>query len=119
MWDPVGLDPTTKALDAGAAPDRCRRSRAFRSFKAEYYLGRMKVKTSITLSEDVLAELDRLAGPGSRSSIIEGILRAFLRRKAHDEAHARDRELLDEYAEVFNAEAIDVLDYQAALEPDV
>ena len=40
----------------------------------------MKEKTSITLSRDLLAGIDRLAGSkGSRSAFIERILRRYLR----------------------------------------
>ena len=80
----------------------------------------MKVKTSITLSEDVLAELDDFAGAGSRSAVIERIIRGFLRRRALASEQARDRALLDEHADALNAEALDVLDYQGSWfdEPD-
>ena len=74
----------------------------------------MKVKTSITLSEEVLRNLDDLEGSESRSALIERILRAFLRRRALALEEARDLELLDREANVFNAEALDVLAYQAA-----
>ena len=73
----------------------------------------MKVKTSITLSEDVLEQLDGVAGSESRSALIERILRTFLHRRALDEVEARDRALLDRNADVFNSEALDVLEYQS------
>ena len=79
-----------------------------------YYDSSMKVKTSITLSEDVLAELDRIAGPGSRSALIERVLRGWVRRRELDEEQARDRRLLDDCAAELNAEATDVLEYQAS-----
>ena len=85
-----------------------------RTGRRRSYYGSMKVKTSITLSEDVLEQLDGLAGSESRSALIERILRAFLRRRALDDVQARDRALLDRDADVFNAEALDVLEYQAA-----
>ena len=79
----------------------------------------MKVKTSITLSEDLLEELDRVAGPESRSSLIERIVRSHLVRLAREQRDARDRRLLDEHAEALNREALDVLKYQASgLDPD-
>ncbi len=74
----------------------------------------MKVKTSITLSEDLLDELDRLAGAGSRSALIERIVSAFLHRRRVEESDARDRMLIDEHADALNAEALDVLEYQSA-----
>ena len=72
----------------------------------------MKVKISITLSEDLLDEVDRAAGSESRSTFIEGVLRGFLRRRALDQEQDRDREILDRVAEALNEEALDVLRYQ-------
>jgi metal-responsive CopG/Arc/MetJ family transcriptional regulator len=73
----------------------------------------MKEKTSITLSSDVLAKVDRLAGSKrSRSAIIEQILRHFFRERARRKINARDLELLNAAADRLNAEAQDVLQYQ-------
>ena len=77
-----------------------------------YYYGSMKVKTSITLSEELLNEVDRAAGSESRSTFIEGVLRGFLRRRALNQEQDRDREILDRVAEALNEEAFDVLRYQ-------
>ncbi|MBZ5665181.1 MAG: ribbon-helix-helix domain-containing protein [Acidobacteriia bacterium] len=74
----------------------------------------MKEKTSITLSSDVLAGVDRLAGGKlSRSAMIEGVLRQYLREHAKARIQARDLELLNQAADRLNAEAIDVLEFQA------
>lgn len=74
----------------------------------------MKEKTSITLSQEVLAGIDRLAGSKhSRSAFIERILRRFLRERARAEAHARDLELINRHADRLNREAEEVLEYQA------
>jgi len=74
----------------------------------------MKEKISITLSREVLAGIDRLAGSKhSRSAFIERILRRFLRDKARAEANARDLERINRAAERLNQEAADVLQYQA------
>ncbi len=72
----------------------------------------MKVKTSITLSEDLLDEVDRAAGSESRSTFIEGVLRGFLRRRALNREQDQDRGILDCVAEALNEEAFDVLQYQ-------
>jgi len=72
----------------------------------------MKIKISITLSEDLLDEVDRAAGAESRSAFIEAVLRGFLRRRALGQEQARDREILDRVAEALNEEAMDVLRYQ-------
>jgi metal-responsive CopG/Arc/MetJ family transcriptional regulator len=74
----------------------------------------MKEKTSITLSQEVLAGIDRLAGSKhSRSAFIERVLRRFLRERARAEAQARDLERINRGAGRLNQEAIDVLEYQA------
>jgi metal-responsive CopG/Arc/MetJ family transcriptional regulator len=75
----------------------------------------MKEKTSITLSKDVLAGVDRLAGSRhSRSAFIERVLRKYLRERARNAAHARDLARINAAAESLNAEATDVLTYQTA-----
>lgn len=74
----------------------------------------MKAKTSITLSEDLLAAIDRLADGVPRSAFIERVLRAFVRRQERARADARDLALLNRHAEQLNAEAAAVLDYQAS-----
>ena len=75
----------------------------------------MKEKTSITLSADVLAGIDRLAGAkGSRSALIERVLRRFLRERARAAAQARDLKRLNQAAERLNWEAAEILEYQVA-----
>lgn len=77
-------------------------------------IGVMKEKTSITLSRDVLTKLRRHAGSGeSRSAYIERVLRQHFRRKERAEAQARDIERINAAADRLNAEAEDVLQYQA------
>lgn len=74
----------------------------------------MKRKTSITLSPAVLAEVDRLAGSNeSRSAFIERVLRRYFRWRARRAIDARDLERLNRGAGRLNAEAADVLEYQA------
>lgn len=77
----------------------------------------MKGKTSVTLSPEVLAGIDRLAGSKySRSAFIERVLRRYLTEHARAKINARDLELLNRAADKLNAEAEDVLDYQAPWE---
>jgi metal-responsive CopG/Arc/MetJ family transcriptional regulator len=74
----------------------------------------MKEKTSITLSSDVLAWVDRNAGSKtSRSAFIEGVLRAYFKEKAREALHKRDLELINKHADALNREMEDVLRYQA------
>lgn len=77
----------------------------------------MKEKTSITLSSDLLAELDRNAGSAkSRSAFIESVLREHFREKARQAIHQRDFELINANADALNLEAMDVLSYQAPID---
>ncbi len=74
----------------------------------------MKEKTSITLSKEVLAGIDRLAGSKqSRSAFIEAVLAQYLRRRARAQIEARDLELINKAANELNEEVEDVLRYQA------
>jgi metal-responsive CopG/Arc/MetJ family transcriptional regulator len=74
----------------------------------------MKVKTSLTLSEDLLAVLDRMAGPGaSRSAFIEKILRDFLAQREKAQRLARDVAAINKHAGKLNAEMSDALGFQA------
>ena len=77
----------------------------------------MKQKTSITLSKDVLLQLDRLAGSQySRSAMIERVLRKYFRDQRRSALHARDLQRINQAADQLNAEAADVLDYQAPID---
>jgi len=74
----------------------------------------MKEKISITLSSEVLARVDQLAGSKhSRSAFVERVIRAYLRRQARAAQDARDLELINRAADRLNAEAADILKYQA------
>jgi metal-responsive CopG/Arc/MetJ family transcriptional regulator len=75
----------------------------------------MKEKTSITLSKDVIAGVDRLAGSGqSRSAFIERVLRGYLREREKAALHARDLERINRAADRLNLEASEVLSYQTS-----
>jgi metal-responsive CopG/Arc/MetJ family transcriptional regulator len=83
------------------------------------YIGSMKKKTSITLSEDLLEQLDRTAGPGaSRSAYIERVLRRHFRRRARAAEQARDLEILNGSAQRLNADMASVLEFQAPWSDD-
>jgi metal-responsive CopG/Arc/MetJ family transcriptional regulator len=77
----------------------------------------MKEKTSITLSSDLLAKVDHLAGAKvSRSAFIERVLRNYFRERARRKANARDLERINAAADRLNSEAAEVLEYQVAEE---
>jgi len=76
----------------------------------------MRVKTSVTLPEDLLRSLDRAAGGKSnRSRMIEMAVRQLLEARAKADRDARDIEIINRHARRLNDEAADVLDYQAKL----
>lgn len=76
----------------------------------------MKLKTSITLSEDLVKMLDRIARKGeARSKVLERLLREALSARARQERDKRDRDLLNRHAEALNAEVEDALRFQADL----
>jgi metal-responsive CopG/Arc/MetJ family transcriptional regulator len=80
------------------------------------YIGSMKLKTSVTLSEDIVKSLGRAARRGeSRSGTIERLLREGLAARARQAADARDLALINRHAGKLNAEAEDVLGYQVDL----
>ncbi|HUB51684.1 MAG TPA: hypothetical protein VL986_06035 [Terracidiphilus sp.] len=77
----------------------------------------MKEKTSITLSSDILNEVDRNAGSkASRSAFIENVLREYFKAKVREAINARDAELINAHADYLNREMEDVLRYQAPIE---
>lgn len=76
----------------------------------------MKVKTSVTLSEELIRAIDALSSQyGTRSALIERAVRDFLATAAQRQREARDLEILNRRAETLNAEAADVLSYQVEL----
>ncbi len=73
----------------------------------------MKVKTSISLSQDLVRQIDRLAGQyGNRSAVIERAIRDFLIAQAKRKRDLQDLEILNSRADELNKEAHDVLSYQ-------
>lgn len=74
----------------------------------------MKLKTSVTLSEAILKTIRRAAQKGeSRSETIERLLRESVAARARRAADRRDLALINQHADQLNAEAEDVLTYQA------
>jgi len=77
----------------------------------------MKVKTSITLSKELLQAIDKRAKQlkKNRSDIIEAAVWAFIGQLIRDEQNARDLEIINRRADFLNQEAVDVLAYQIPL----
>ena len=77
----------------------------------------MKMKTSITLSQDVMKRVQRAARKAgeNRSETIERLLRESLAVRARHAADQRELKLINRHADQLNTEAEDVLDYQVEL----
>lgn len=76
----------------------------------------MKVKTSVTLSDDLLRAVDELAKSSSRSEVIERAVREYLAARARAARDARDLELMNTQADAYNVETADLLTYQSWIE---
>jgi metal-responsive CopG/Arc/MetJ family transcriptional regulator len=77
----------------------------------------MKAKTSLTLSDDLLRDLDRMAGSKvSRSSFIESILRDFVEQRARQRRLAQEVADINQHAEKLNAEMSDALSFQTGMD---
>jgi metal-responsive CopG/Arc/MetJ family transcriptional regulator len=70
----------------------------------------MKAKTSLTISEDLIKSIDKLAGPKvSRSAFVENILRDFVDGHAQARRAAREVAAINRHADELNAEMADAL----------
>jgi metal-responsive CopG/Arc/MetJ family transcriptional regulator len=73
----------------------------------------MKVKTSVTLAEELVLEMDKLSDRyGNRSALVEQALRSFLGAERQRTRDAQDLEILNRRATKLNKEAHEVLGYQ-------
>lgn len=74
----------------------------------------MRTKTSVSLTEELLTEIRRVGGRNvNRSEFLEAAAWdrvALLKRRQRE---GRDRKILNAKARTLNAEALDVLEYQA------
>lgn len=79
----------------------------------------MKQKTSITLSSDILAEVDRNAGSkASRSAFIESVLRDYFKMKVRKAINARDLALINANVDYLARESEELDEYQAPIQWD-
>lgn len=77
-------------------------------------IGGMRVKTSVTIDEQVLKAIDKTTTrTRSRSRVIEDAAREFLARRARAAREARDLAIINDAADALNREMDDVLAYQA------
>jgi len=80
------------------------------------YFGSMRIKISVTLSDEVLRAIDLHIGPyRSRSEFLETAARKLIVQLARKEAEQRDLEIINRRADSLNAEGDDGLTYQVPL----
>jgi len=71
------------------------------------------VKTSITLSKELLKEIDRIVTKsGNRSVFIEEAVKAYLKGKKRQLRGLRDMEIINQSSGDLNKESEDILSYQ-------
>ena len=76
----------------------------------------MKVKTSITLSQELIATIDAHRELyKTRSEFIEAAIRAFPSQLRHAAQNVKDAAILSRHADRLNREAMDVLAYPVDL----
>jgi metal-responsive CopG/Arc/MetJ family transcriptional regulator len=75
----------------------------------------MKIKTSLSLSEELITRIDELSGRKNRSEFVEKALLDYLERQMRKERDMKDLAIINKKAGKLNEEAEDVLSYQAGL----
>jgi len=75
----------------------------------------MKVKTSITLSRDIVKQIDSIVSHKKRSFFIEQAVIAYLKKTQREARDRKDIEMINQFADELNKEAKDVLKYQVKI----
>jgi hypothetical protein len=75
----------------------------------------MKVKTSISLSSEIIAELQNVTSEGNRSDFIEKALWRYLELLHREARDKRDLDLINDASPHLNQEAMDSLSFQVQL----
>lgn len=74
----------------------------------------MKVKTSVSLSEECLRELDELSGAGTnRSALIETAVIEFVARRRRKSRGLEDRRIIADNAKSLEQDVLETLEFQA------
>jgi metal-responsive CopG/Arc/MetJ family transcriptional regulator len=75
----------------------------------------MKVKTSVSLSSDILEKVQTITSEGNRSDFIEKALWYYLDILQRDTRNKKDLEIINDSATRLNNEASDTLGFQIQL----
>ncbi len=73
----------------------------------------MKVKTSVTLSEELLSAISAETDQSNRSAFIEEATWRYLRQRQRETRDRLELDRINEHADELNEEAFDVLEFQA------
>ena len=74
----------------------------------------MRVKTSVSLSSEILSQVSHYAPGGERSDFIEKALWKYLEFLRREERNKTDLSRINNASDFLNEEAKDTLDYQVA-----
>ena len=106
-----GLSGTTKVVCLSYCTNICNTN----EYSAELGVI-MKIKTSITLSKEIVQKIDQLSSfYGNRSALIEKAVSNLIKAEEKRQNDLKDLEILNQNAEILNDEADDVLSYQVEL----
>lgn len=73
----------------------------------------MKVRTSVTLPEDLLVKIDRLTNKKhTRSAVIESALRDYVAKSTPKRLNRKDIEIINRNAELLNKQVEETLEFQ-------
>jgi len=73
----------------------------------------MKTKISVSLSNELLEKVDKLAMTyKNRSALIESAINYYLKEIRNSEKNKNDLDIINKHAKRLNNEALDVLSYQ-------
>lgn len=76
----------------------------------------MKIKTSLTLSEELISAIDKKSSKHkSRSDFIENALWTYLKYLIRQEGNKLDLKIINDNSDSLNEEAQDVLNFQVSI----
>jgi len=73
----------------------------------------MKNKTSISISSSLLKLIDSLPEKPPRSRVIEEALILYFKNRKIREREKKDISILNDLHKIYNAQALDILEYQS------
>ena len=82
-------------------------------YRPVWYFGGMKVKTSVTLSRELIEAIDQQANCDSRSDFLERAAWEVIKRIQRQAGDAHDAAIYAKYGDEYNADAEDALEYQS------